>query len=517
MSRAFAVAAAAALAWVGVAVAADPGVTRYEEARTRYLALVQEEGGGPTAGVWRAIAAAFAAVARETPTSARAADGLYMAGLCLERAHGHSGEAGDEAGAVEAYDGLARSYPGSTLADDGLLRAGRLLEFGGDEGGARRYYERLLERHGSGDMASAARRRLARLGSRAEVLGVRFYSGPRYTRVVLDLSAAVPFQVRSLPADPGAGRRDRVYLDLANASLSGACAPCATVGDGVVRQVRAGQNDPRTVRIVLDLESPGAFRAFPLDAPARLVVDVFPGAPSGDPVANLIPGGAGEAGGRRLRVVLDPGHGGRDPGAIGVRGIREKDVTLSIAREVAARLREDGRWEVRLTREGDQTLALEQRTAIANAFGADLFISIHANASPSRRAGGVETYYLERATDRAARRLAARENGGGEVDEMEHILADVVLTAKVRESRRLAEDLQAALVGRLSQMKRGLRDLGVKRGPFYVLAGAFMPAVLVETAFLTHPEEARLLGDSAFRRQAAEAIAAGIETFQEGT
>ncbi len=505
------------LFWAGVSVAADPGGVRYEEARSRYLALVQEDGGEGRAAAWRATAAVFGAVARETPASARAADGLYMAGLCLERAHGHSGEARDKAGAVEAYDDLARAYPGSNLADDALLRAGRLLEFGGDEGGARRYYERLLGRYGAGDMASAARRRLARLGSTAEVTGVRSYSGPRYTRVVVDLSAAVPFQIRSLPADPAAGKRHRVYVDLANASLSGACAPCATVGDGVVRQVRAGQNDPRTVRVVLDLESPGAFRAFPLDAPARLVVDVFPGASSGDPVAELIPGRAGEVFARRIRVVIDPGHGGRDPGAVGVRGIREKDVTLSIAREVAARLRADARWEVRLTREGDQTLALEQRTAIANAFGADLFVSIHANASPSRRAGGVETYYLERATDRAARRLAARENGGGDVGEMEHILADVVLTSKVRESRRLAEDLQAALMGRLSRVRGGLRDLGVKRGPFYVLAGAFMPAVLVETAFLTHPEEARLLADSSFRRQAAEAIVAGIETFQGGT
>lgn len=514
MTRAAAALGVLVLWWVAAA-ASDTGARGYEEARARYGALLQEDAATGQASAWRDTAAAFREVA--TSPSALADDALYLSGLCLERAFGLSGEAADQNGAVQAYDDLSEAHAGSNLADDALLRAGRILEFRGDAAGARGYYERLLARHRGGDMAPAARRRLARLGRRASVQGVHSYSGPRYTRVVIDLAAALPFQVRTLPPDPAAGRGDRIYVDVANARLAAACAPCAAVGDGVVRQVRAGQHDPRTVRVVLDLEAPAGFRAFPLDAPARLVVDVFRSASSPDPVAELLPPAGEAAAPPRLRIVIDPGHGGRDPGAIGLGGIREKDVTLSIAREVAALLREEGGWDVKLTREGDQTLALEQRTAIANAFGADLFVSIHANASPSRRAEGVETYYLERASDRAARTLAARENGGGHVEEMEHILADVVLTSKVRESRRLAEKLQRALVGRLEREGKAPKDLGVKRGPFYVLTGAFMPAALVETAFLTHPEEGRLLADSGFRREAAEAIAAGIGTFREGT
>jgi len=199
--------------------------------------------------------------------------------------------------------------------------------------------------------------------------------------------------------------------------------------------------------------------------------------------------------------------------------VREKDVTLAIATELAGLLRQQGRWEVKLTREADTTLSLEERTAIANAFGANLFVSIHANASPSQSARGVETYYLERSSDRSARRLAALENGGREEDaaEMEHILADVVLSSKVRDSRRLAETIQETLVSNLSRNYGPTRDLGVKRGPFYVLTGAIMPAVLVETAFLTHPEESRRLTDVDFQREAARALAQGIGRFAGGS
>jgi N-acetylmuramoyl-L-alanine amidase len=357
------------------------------------------------------------------------------------------------------------------------------------------------------------------VGQGGAVQGVRYFSGPNYTRVVLDLSAPTPFAARRLAADADAERPHRVYLDLQGGRLGAGCPSCVAIADGLVRQLRVGQNDPSTVRVVLDLAAPAEFRAFPLDGPPRIVLDILRDPASGDPVAALLPAAPHAGSPRRPRVVLDPGHGGRDPGALGIGGVREKEVTLAIAREVSAILRRQGRWEVKLTREGDTTLSLEERTAIANAFGADLFVSIHANASPSHAAQGVETYYLERSSDRSSRRLAAAENGGREEDaaEMEHILADVVLNSKVRDSRRLAQAIQDALVSRLSRNYGPTRDLGVKRGPFYVLTGAVMPAVLVETAFLSHPEESRRLVDAKFRRETAQALAQGINRFTGGT
>ncbi len=333
--------------------------------------------------------------------------------------------------------------------------------------------------------------------------------------MVVDLGTSAPYAVHSLPPDPAAGRPARVFVDLSPAQLGAGCPDRVPVDDGLLRRVRAGQHDRDTVRIVLDLAGPVTFRAFPLDGPPRLVVDVFRSGEA-DLVGEILRGRrGGPAVGRPLRVVVDAGHGGRDPGAIGPGGLREKDVTLALARELARALERRPAFRVKLTRDRDAYLSLEQRTAIANAFGADLFISVHANASRSRRAQGVETYYLDRGSDRAARRLAARENQAREADlaGIEHILADVLLTAKVSESRRLAREVQQALVEDLSRTYGPVRDLGVKRGPFYVLTGAVMPSILVEAAFITHPTEARRLADGGFRRRVAEAMARGVEAF----
>jgi len=512
---------ALAVALVGVSArAGEPARSgAYEGVRREYQGLAEDGPRARDAEAWRSVADRFRRARAEASGADRADDALYMAGICYERANALSGDAADQDAAVAAYQELVAAYSSSRLADDALLRAARVRELQGDTGGAATLYRRLLSDYPAGDMAGSARRRLGRVGQGGAVTGVRHFSGPNYTRVVLDLSASTPFAARSLAADVGAGRPHRVFLDLPGGHLGTECPACEAISDGLVRQVRAGRHDRDTVRVVLDLEAPAEFRAFPLDGPPRIVVDVFRDPPTGDLVGGLLPGTSARPAARRARVVLDPGHGGRDPGALGIGGLREKDVTLAIARELRDLLRRAGGWEVKLTREGDATLSLEERTAIANAFGADLFISIHANASPNREARGVETYYLERSSDRAARRLAAKENGGREEDaaEMEHILADVVLSSKVRDSRRLAQEIQGALVADFSEQYGPTRDLGVKRGPFYVLTGAVMPAVLVETAFLTHPEESRRLADATFQREAAEALARGISRFSGGT
>lgn len=220
---------------------------------------------------------------------------------------------------------------------------------------------------------------------------------------------------------------------------------------------------------------------------------------------------------RRLKVVLDPGHGGSDPGASGYAV--EKYVTLAIANRLAERIRERLDVDVVLTRTGDETLELKDRTAIANAERADLFVSIHANASPREAASGIETYLLDDTTDRATLRLAAMENQTpvarprkGQTD-LVYILSDLVQGGKVEESDALARAIQRGLVGNMRRRYSDVVDLGVKRGPFYVLVGAHMPCVLVETAFLTNPIEGRRLADEDFQDAVAEGIYAGIAGF----
>lgn len=214
------------------------------------------------------------------------------------------------------------------------------------------------------------------------------------------------------------------------------------------------------------------------------------------------------------RVVIDAGHGGHDTGAIGPSGVQEKDVALAIALKLKARLERAG-LEVLLTRDDDTYLKLEERTRFANQKRGDLFISVHCNAAPRRSLRGVETYTLNTSSDRYAIRLAARENASSEkgVSDLQFILADLATKANTEESDRLAAGVQRSLVRNLKTRNPGLKDLGHKEALFFVLLGAKMPAILVETAFLSNPEEEKLLSSRDYQDSVAAAIADGVQGF----
>jgi N-acetylmuramoyl-L-alanine amidase len=215
------------------------------------------------------------------------------------------------------------------------------------------------------------------------------------------------------------------------------------------------------------------------------------------------------------KIVLDPGHGGKDPGAIGAGGIAEKDVVLRIAKKLALKLRRELGIQVVLTRQDDRFVALEDRTATANAEDADLFISLHMNASPNSDARGVETYYLDNTTDEAAIRLAARENGTARknVSDLQFILSDMTQNMKLEDSVTLAHRLQGAVVNSVGGHMREIRDLGVKKALFYVLVGARMPSVLVEMFFITHREEGRAMNQNRLQDAMADALYDGIQQY----
>ncbi len=219
---------------------------------------------------------------------------------------------------------------------------------------------------------------------------------------------------------------------------------------------------------------------------------------------------------RPWRIVLDPGHGGADPGAQGVDGILEKDIVLAIAQRLKRRLEESSNAKVLLTRETDATRTLAERTAFANANSADLFVSIHANADRSGELQGIETYTLNNSNDRATIRLAKMENGPsvrvGRGD-LSFILSDMVQSGKEEESNALAERLHSRVLARLRSRYTDVHNLGVKKGPFYVLVGAYMPCVLVETSFLSHPIEGKRLGTTAYQHDIAEGLYLGITDF----
>ena len=216
------------------------------------------------------------------------------------------------------------------------------------------------------------------------------------------------------------------------------------------------------------------------------------------------------------RIVIDPGHGGKDPGAVAF-GLKEKDIVLNVAKKIRKILEKKNGYEVILTREGDVSLSLEERTAIANTKEADLFLSVHVNAHPEEGVRGVETFYLNLATHTEAMRVAALENATSthNMSEMQDILAELMQNEKINESSQLAEFVQINLINGLKEQNFYVKDLGVKQAPFYVLIGAEMPAILAEISFITNRHEAKLMKNERYLQTLAEQIAAGVLSYAE--
>jgi len=219
----------------------------------------------------------------------------------------------------------------------------------------------------------------------------------------------------------------------------------------------------------------------------------------------------------RPLIVIDPGHGGEELGATGVRNVLEKDVVLNISLYLEELLRERLRAKTVLTRTKDTTLSLADRTKIANDQGADLFISVHANASEYKNVKGIETYYLDNTDDKSSLKLATRENASLQRSgtDLGFIISDFIQSAKLDESISLAHHLQKGLNQSLSRYYEGIKDLGVKKAPFYVLVGAHMPCVLVEVSFIDHPSEGARLITQRYQRIAALGIYQGIKDYFE--
>jgi len=213
------------------------------------------------------------------------------------------------------------------------------------------------------------------------------------------------------------------------------------------------------------------------------------------------------------RVVVDPGHGGSDPGTM-MRGMREKEITLDIARRVGAVLRA-GAFEVLMTREGDETLTLQQRVQTANSAGGDVFLSIHVNSIPEPLRRGVETYVLGPTSDPHVERLAGAENSGSgySLSDFRRLLEGVYVDVRHDESRRFAQAVQGRMFAALRRVNPELEDRSVKQAPFVVLVGTEMPAVLTEVSCISNEEDARLLRQNDYRQKIAEALAAGVRTY----
>jgi len=339
---------------------------------------------------------------------------------------------------------------------------------------------------------------------RVAVRDLRISTAQMRTRVIVDLGGKAQYSEHRISGP------DRLYVDIAGAVLLRDFSPAQPPGGTLVRTVRIGQHDADTVRLVLELGEIGESKLSWLDD--RLVVDIFPPPGKEKPRDDV------------FTVVVDPGHGGEDPGAIGPGGIREKDVVLDVAKRLRDRLLERKGVRVVLTRDSDVFIPLFERTKIAKRENADLFVSVHVNAVPGPRktdVRGIETYLLNWTNTKEAETVASRENRilvrAGEQNPdpsfLEMIFSDLSREYKRDESLRLAHLVQNSIVGELRRNYSEVRNLGVKQGRFFVLVGATMPAVLAEISFITHPAEGRLLTKASYRDSLAEGLSRGVLSY----
>lgn len=358
-----------------------------------------------------------------------------------------------------------------------------------------------------------------------QLKGIQHWAGEGYTRVALYVSEPVKFERHDLPAEPGIRDTDRIYIDLKNCMVEPKMEGGSIIQDPFLHRLRVAQYDPTQVRVALDVKDMKSYQIFSLADPYRVIIDVRgkkaePGAaekpqtvtvPKGSQTSTL----ARQLGLRVGVIVLDPGHGGKDTGAISANGVYEKDIVLQIAKKLKKRLEATTGCRVVLTRSTDRFLSLEERTAIANANKADLFVSLHTNAHDDQNLYGTETYFLNLSKDKESARVAAMENATStrKISDLEHILKDIMLNTKINESAQLAKSVQQKMITDLSRKYDGIKDLGVKQAPFYVLLGAEMPSVLIETAFLSNRKDEQRLRDGNFQETLAAGISQGVESY----
>jgi N-acetylmuramoyl-L-alanine amidase len=388
----------------------------------------------------------------------------------------------------------------------------------------------------------------------AQILAVRVWPAQDYTRVTLENDSDLKVN-HFIVKDPERMVVDIEGLEL-NATLKGLVAKIQS-GDPYIRQVRVGQNRPNVVRLVFDLKeevTPQVFTLAPVDVyKHRLVFDLYP-VQQRDLIAEMIEKGNWSDGSdliplptqpapkpkapwpdvavapkieaipdapvlRMITIALDPGHGGEDPGAIGARGSHEKDVVLAIAKRLKSKIEEQPNMRVMLTRDGDYFVPLQVRVAKARKVQADLFVSIHADAFVKPTARGASVFVLSEkgATSSAARWLADKENradliGGVNVrshdQQLANVLFDLSTTAQINDSMKLAK----AVLGEIGHINR-LHKNAVEQAGFAVLKAPDIPSILIETAFISNPEEEAKLNDNGYQDEIAEAIMKGIRSY----
>jgi N-acetylmuramoyl-L-alanine amidase len=532
--------------------------TSKSAAAARYEVLLEQElrvstSSGSTADDFRVVINRFWSFVRRFPTSGLADNALWQAANLSADAFHRFGQDRDKYRAVQLLQWLRDQYPHSPLQTKALTQIEHLETIAA--------------------ATAAAAPAATSAGTESTIRALHREVLPDVVRVTVELDREVPFYQERLEGPA------RLFFDLKGTKTVASLVDATfRYESDIVRHIRLGRHPNSTTRVVLDLENVGRYSVFTLYNPYRIVIDAersgpvratpatasarhvgdaetigthvtAPVAPTAHiatadklvdkppapnaPIAHATPviGGkpltpsANSSGkfsvARQLglgvsRIVIDAGHGGHDPGASAF-GISEAELVLDVTLRLEKLLQQQPGVDIVLTRRTNEYVSLDERTEIANRESADLFLSVHANASANGSARGVETYFLNFALNSQAEAVAARENAasGKTMSSLPGIIKAITLNSKLNESRDFAASIQRSLVRGMRSSNKTLKDLGVKQAPFMVLIGAAMPSVLAEISFVTNEQEARLLKTPAYRQTIAESLLAGILRYQQ--
>jgi len=451
----------------------DPAEDAYQAARRGYYALKGDASRRKLRDHWLRVVDRFEAAASRFSKSGRAPDALFTAAELLNELSRISMLDEDLRRGMGDYQKVAEGYGSSRLGDDAALALARIYS---DRLGQPEAALKVLERSASLQKGDRAKEMSALVASIAPGRGL--FKRPATSRVQeqrhpeVEVAMAAP-SPRISPEAPKRGAAEALKEGFRKAVVS------------TPEHVSAAVARERLPKVTGETSDAGVTLAEQLGLKVR-------------------------------RVVIDPGHGGHDSGAVGKGGTLEKDVSLELSKKLAEILRADG-LEVVLTRDDDRFVRLEDRARIANEARGDLFISIHCNSAASHKLRGIETYTLNTSSDRYSIRLAARENASSErgISDLQFILADLATKANTEESSRLASRVQKAMVGQLGGKYSGIKDLGTKAALFYVLLGTRMPAILVETSFISQEEDEKRLASPEYQADMAKALSQGVQDFLE--
>ena len=469
---------------------------------------------------WKNTIIQFQQIYKKYPKTIYAPKSLYNIGALYTSLYRWNKKAENLDHSIRHFQKIIKQYPKNYLVDDAIFQIGKNYLLKKDTKKARDYFQKLLKQYPQSLLVKNTKIELAKISSKkvkttkiktpkkekkssittinpnsAQVKNLDYFTTSNWTRVILTLDKKAVYTYQALKKDFKQKKPPRFYIDIKNSVLPKEFKKKIVSNNGIIKKLRIAQFNPQTTRLVIDLYALTETKVFAtnLGKEHKIIIDILGNGDS--PQLNAILDelkkdnkksnnvNLAEAFGLKVkRIIIDPGHGGKDPGAVGNHKHYEKKIVLKLALMLKKELKTAlPKIDILLTRETDKFISLEKRTAFANSKKGDLFISLHCNALENTKVRGIETYYLSLTKNKTALNLAARENSSSlkNISDLQAILNDLINQTKVPESKKLAEVVQKNIVQELKK-KYAPRNLGVKKAPFLVLIGSQMPSILVE-------------------------------------